>query len=66
MTIEKPLTCEDCLAYLLFPDEEFVIDNILLNLKFLSSINKEIHADIYNVGLDSKVDFFKKKLRSSI
>lgn len=41
--------------------EEFVIDNIMFNLKFLSSINDKIQADIYNVGLDSKVDFFKKK-----
>ena len=41
--------------------EEFVIDNIMFNLKFLSSISKKIHSKIFNVGLNSKVEFFKKK-----
>lgn len=41
--------------------EAFVIDNILFNLKYLSSITDKMHLEIYNAGIDSKVDFFKKK-----
>ena len=41
--------------------EGFVIDNIMFNLKYLNSITDNINSNIFNVGIDSKVDFFKKK-----
>jgi|TARA_R110000803_G_scaffold185151_1_gene247494 hypothetical protein len=58
MTIEKPLTCEDCLAYLLFPDEEFVIDKS--DIGILNSINNQLRKKI--ALTDRQYELVKTKL----
>ena len=41
--------------------EEHIIQNILSNLKFLSTITDELNIQIINAGYDSKVDYFPKR-----